>query len=112
MSQPIASFSPDVLALQINLIFEEYTEFIHAHHEAVAHLQNYKAREPLAKALGDLIFVCFQYAAAAGIDLDAVSDRIYESNMSKLVDGKPIKNSDGKVMKGPNYEPPFLTDCV
>ena len=112
MSQPIASFSPDVLALQINLIFEEYTEFIHAHHEAVAHLQNYKAREPLAKELGDLIFVCFQYAAAAGIDLDAVSDRIYESNMSKLVDGKPIKNSDGKVMKGPNYEPPFLTDCV
>jgi len=33
--------------------------------------------------------------------------------MSKLgLDGKPIRRSDGKVLKGPNYEPPTLTDLV
>lgn len=39
--------------------------------------------------------------------------RVHFSNMSKLdVDGKPIKREDGKVLKGPNYEPPNLTDLV
>lgn len=38
--------------------------------------------------------------------------RVHESNMSKLVDGKVFKNSDGKVLKGPNYKPPYLGDLV
>jgi hypothetical protein len=33
--------------------------------------------------------------------------------MSKLgVNGKPIRRRDGKIMKGPNYEPPNLSDLV
>lgn len=39
--------------------------------------------------------------------------RVHNSNMSKLDDnGKPIKREDGKVMKGPNYKAPDLTDLV
>lgn len=39
--------------------------------------------------------------------------RVHESNMSKLgEDGKPILRDDGKVMKGPNYWKPALTDLV
>jgi predicted HAD superfamily Cof-like phosphohydrolase len=39
--------------------------------------------------------------------------RVHKSNMSKLgLDGKPIKREDGKVMKGPNYAPPDLSDLV
>lgn len=39
--------------------------------------------------------------------------RVHKSNMSKLgLDGKPIKREDGKVMKGPNYTPPDLSDLV
>lgn len=39
--------------------------------------------------------------------------RVHESNMSKLgEDGKPIRRSDGKVLKGPNYAPPVLDDLV
>ena len=39
--------------------------------------------------------------------------RVHKSNMSKLgLDGKPIKRADGKVMKGPNYAPPDLSDLV
>lgn len=40
-------------------------------------------------------------------------DRVHQSNMSKLGDdGKPIRREDGKVLKGPNYQPPFLADLV
>jgi hypothetical protein len=32
--------------------------------------------------------------------------------MSKLVDGKPLRRDDGKIMKGPKYEPPILEDLL
>jgi hypothetical protein len=39
--------------------------------------------------------------------------RVHASNMSKLGDdGKPIFREDGKVMKGPNYKKPYLTDLL
>ena len=39
--------------------------------------------------------------------------RVHTSNMSKLdSNGNPILREDGKVMKGPNYKKPDLTDLV
>jgi predicted HAD superfamily Cof-like phosphohydrolase len=39
--------------------------------------------------------------------------RVHASNMSKLGDdGKPIFREDGKVLKGPNYKKPYLTDLL
>lgn len=39
--------------------------------------------------------------------------RVHLSNMSKLgEDGKPIRREDGKVLKGPNYAPPILSDLI
>ena len=39
--------------------------------------------------------------------------RVHESNMSKLgINGKPIYREDGKVLKGPNYSPPDLSDLI
>ncbi len=46
-------------------------------------------------------------------NLDEAMHRVHESNMSKLdQDGKPIYRDDGKVLKGPDYEPPTLTDLI
>jgi hypothetical protein len=46
-------------------------------------------------------------------DLDKALDRVHESNLSKLGEnGNPIYREDGKVLKGPNYQPPNLTDLV
>jgi predicted HAD superfamily Cof-like phosphohydrolase len=59
-----------------------------------------------------LVYVAFQYAAAAGWELDEALDRVHKSNLSKLVDGKPLKRQDGKVLKGPNYQPANLIDLV
>lgn len=39
--------------------------------------------------------------------------RVHKSNMSKVGDdGKPLKRADGKVIKGPNYSPPVMSDLV
>jgi predicted HAD superfamily Cof-like phosphohydrolase len=40
-------------------------------------------------------------------------DRVHNSNMSKLgADGNPIRREDGKILKGPNYKAPDLTDLL
>jgi predicted HAD superfamily Cof-like phosphohydrolase len=64
----------------------------------------------VADALGDLLYVVYGAALVYGIDIDAVFREIHRSNMSKLgEDGKPIyRESDNKVMKGPNYFKPDL----
>jgi len=100
------------MTVQNTLIVEEFKEFLDAHNYAIKFLDNPLAREHALKELADLVFVCFQYAAAAGWELDEALDRVNTSNLSKLVDGKPLKREDGKVKKGPNYVPPYLTDLV
>ena len=67
--------------------------------------------ENTLKELADLVYVCYQYAENMGWSLDEALDRVHKSNMSKLdEDGKPIYREDGKVLKGPNYKLPNLTD--
>lgn len=112
MGQPVAVYSKEVLDLQTDLIREEVKEFFEAYELTVEHIQNARSRKAALKELADLVYVCFQFAAAAGWELDEALARVHRSNMSKLVDGKPIKNEDGKVLKGPNYQPPYLTDLV
>ena len=69
--------------------------------------------ENTLKELADLVYVCYQYAENMGWSLDEALDRVHKSNMSNLdEDGKPIYREDGKVLKGPNYKPPSLTDLI
>ena len=96
-------------SMQLDLIREEASEFLMAADEVYADPENNKRRAELLKELSDLVFVCYQFAAAYGLDLDEALRRVFESNMSKLdEDGKVIYREDGKVLKGPNYEPPTL----
>ena len=112
MGQPLNLFSRDVVKLQKTLISEEYTELLAALYLASDDLRNKRAREEALKELADLVYVCYQLAAAVGWDLDEALDRVQASNMSKLVDGRPIRREDGKILKGPNYQPPNLIDLV
>ncbi len=98
--------------MQIKLVAEEAHEFLAASDEVASDPENYELRENLTKELSDLVFVCYQFAAAFNIDLDKAMDLVFESNLSKLDDdGKPIYRADGKVLKGPNYKAPDLTHC-
>ena len=77
------------------------------------YLSNPQNKANILKELADLVYVCYQYAANLGWDLDEAMHRVHESNMSKLDEsGKPIYRDDGKVLKGPNYAPPNLEDLV
>ena len=94
---------------QKNLIIEEFKEFLEAEGMLFMHGRNHQ--EHALKEIADLVYVCYQYAENMGWFLDEALDRVHESNMSKLdEDGKPIYREDGKVLKGPNYKPPDLSD--
>ena len=99
--------------MQIRLIKEEHKEMINAFDELFADPENQNRREEAVKEMADAVFVIYQHAAAFNLDLDQALDLIYQSNLSKLDEhGKPIFRADGKVLKGPNYLPPDLSDCV
>ena len=113
MGQTINHFAPSTLCVQQHLISEEYEEFLEAHCEANEYITNKRAREHCLKELADLVYVAYQYAAAAGWDLDEALTRVHISNLSKLdEDLRPIRREDGKILKGPNYKPPTLIDLV
>jgi len=98
-------------SLQKTLIVEEFKEFLESEGQLLIDFK--RNSEDTLKELADLVYVCYQYAANLGWDLDEALDRVHASNMSKLdEDGKPIYREDGKVLKGPNYKPPTLTDLV
>jgi predicted HAD superfamily Cof-like phosphohydrolase len=88
--------------LRLTLVSEEFDEVCAA-----------ETPDNLLKELADLVYVAYGYAAAFGWDLDEAVRRVHASNMSKLDDeGQPIKQANGKVLKGPNYAPPTLTDLM
>ena len=61
----------------------------------------------------DLLYVVVGTAVAFGIPIDTAFERVHASNLSKLgEDGKPIYRIDGKILKGPNFFQPELTDLV
>ena len=96
---------------QKDLIVEEFKEFLEA--EGFLFKHGHNAQTEALKELADLVYVCYQYAANMNWFLDEALNRVHESNMSKLgEDGKPIYRDDGKVLKGPNYKPPNLSDLV
>ena len=96
---------------QKDLIVEEFKEFLEADGMMFRHGHN--VQEECLKELADLIYVCYQYAENMNWFLDEALNRVHLSNMSKLgEDGKPIRREDGKILKGPNYKPPDLSDLI
>ena len=100
------SFSSEKINdLRYNLIKEELDELKQAMDD--------KDLLEVADALTDILYVTYGAGIAFGIDLDKCFEEVQNSNMSKLgVDGKPIYNEAGKVMKGPNYFKPDLSKFV
>ena len=97
--------SEKIIKLRYDLIKEELDELSLAIKE--------KNLIEVADALTDLLYVVYGAGHAFGIDLDKCFAEVQRSNLSKLdIDGKPIYNENGKVMKGPNYFKPNLRKCL
>ena len=101
-----ASFPENkIVQLRIDLIQEELNELKEA-------VKNNDIVE-VADALTDILYVTYGAGHSFGVDLDKCFDEVQRSNMSKLgVDGKPIYNDSGKVMKGPDYFAPDLKKII
>ena len=94
-----------ITSLRYDLIKEELNELKDAIDK--------KDIKEVADALTDILYVTYGAGHAFGIDLDKCFDEVQKSNMSKLdSNGKPIYNEKGKVLKGPNYFKPNLSDFL
>ena len=92
-------------ALRLDLIEEEVQEL----RDGLAN----KSMLEIADALTDILYVVYGAGHAFGLDLDDCFHEVHSSNMTKLgADGRPLYREDGKVMKGPNYREPDLTEFV
>lgn len=105
-------WNTEVFSLRIDLLAEEMKELVDAMSDVA--FQPYEGCEAaMLKEMADVQVVLSGLAVTLGLDLDEAFTRVMESNMSKLGnDGKPILRDDGKILKGPNYKEPDLSDLV
>lgn len=98
---PTGVVPAEVRELRVELIDEELDELVQAMCEGDV--------VEIADALADILYVTYGAAHVYGIPIDAVFAEVHRSNMTKLgADGKPVYRGDGKVIKGPYYEPPNI----
>lgn len=112
-----APYTVDLLKLRQNLIKEEVSELNIEIDSLINELSSSgkiqaETKLKMFKELADLQYVLSGMVVALGIPMQEVFRRVQASNMSKLVNGKPIKREDGKVLKGPNYRKPDLSDLA
>jgi predicted HAD superfamily Cof-like phosphohydrolase len=98
---PTIDLSPAVVEMRCALIEEEAAEL----RDALAAGDIVE----VADAIVDLLYVVYGAGVTFGIPVEAVFAEVHRSNMTKLgPDGAPIYRADGKVLKGPQYEPPDI----
>jgi predicted HAD superfamily Cof-like phosphohydrolase len=94
-----------IVQLRYELIKEELDELNQA-------IKDRDIKE-VADALTDILYVTYGAGHAFGVNLDKCFEEVQRSNLSKLGEnGKPIYNSSGKVMKGPNYFKPNISKII
>lgn len=91
-------------ALRMRLLEEEFNEYQKGEYN--------NDLENIAKELADIIYIVCGTAVSYGIPLDKVFNAVHESNMAKLVDGKPIRREDGKILKPEGWMPPDIKSVL
>jgi len=86
------------------LLQEEFNEYLSAESD--------NDLVEVADALADIIYIACGTAVSYGIPLDKVFEEVHRSNMAKLVDGKPLKREDGKVIKPEGWTPPDIAGVL
>ena len=105
-------YSKELMDFRLKLLFEEIQELATAAldiEEVNDKDGRYGLMQNLLKEMCDVVYVIKGMAVSFGMDFDEAFTLVHKSNMSKL---PLIKDADGKVMKGLNYEPPILEGLV
>ena len=70
-------------------------------------------RKELVDAMADQVVTSVGVGHTANMKITRAVDIVNTSNWSKFSpDGQPYFDQNGKILKGPNYVPPALEDCV
>lgn len=69
-------------------------------------------RVAMLDALCDQVVTSVGVAHCLHMDFDKGLDIVCTSNWSKMVDGKFLRDANGKIKKPPSYVPPYLDECV
>ena len=70
-------------------------------------------RKDLVDSLADQIVTSVGVGHTANMKITRAVDIVNTSNWSKFSpEGQPYFDQNGKILKGPNYVPPALEDCV
>ena len=105
-------YSKELMDFRLKLIFEEIQELATAAldvDEAEDINETNILMQKLLKEMCDLVYVIKGMAVSFGMDFDQAFKLVHKSNMSKL---PLLKDADGKVQKGLNYQPPILEGLV
>ncbi|WP_372793273.1 hypothetical protein [Lutibacter sp.] len=105
--QPTTYIPASKIQLRFDLMAEENEEYLEA-------AKNNDIVE-VADALGDMLYILCGTILEHGMQykIEEIFNEIQRSNMSKLgADGKPIYREDGKVLKGPNYFKPNISEIL
>ena len=89
-------------------IVEELNEFFLAAEDYIRDQGGPSHRANLCKEWADLQYVVSQAAVYFGIPASESFNRVHNSNMTKVVDGRVIFREDGKIMKPETYEAPDM----
>jgi predicted HAD superfamily Cof-like phosphohydrolase len=96
---------PDLMQLRRRLIDEEANELF----EAIAEGDRHKVLQEIT----DLQYVLDGLYLTLGLHpyKDAAMEEVHRANMSKLMPDGTVRRrpEDGKVLKGPNFDPPDMT---
>lgn len=90
--------------LRFNLMKEENQEY----------LDNYNDKVEILDALVDQMYVLLGTINTHGMQdiIEEAFNRVHTNNMTKIVDGKVLKNSEGKIIKPKGYKSVNLKDLV
>ena len=105
-------YSKELMDFRLRLLFEEIQELASAalDIETNTHTEErHVMMQDLLKEMCDVVYVIKGMAVSFGMDFDQAFDLVHKSNMSKL---PLIKDANGKVQKGLNYEPPILEGLI
>ena len=105
-------YSKELMNFRLRLIFEEIQELASAalDIETTTHTEErHVMMQDLLKEMCDVVYVIKGMAVSFGMDFDKAFELVHKSNMSKL---PLIKDANGKVQKGLNYEPPILEGLI
>ena len=105
-------YSKELMDFRLKLLFEEIQELASAALD-IETTTNTEERnvmmQDLLKEMCDVVYVIKGMAVSFGMDFDKAFELVHKSNMSKL---PLIKDANGKVQKGLNYEPPILEGLI